>query len=130
MLLDCTFAALQCGSTCPGFELFSGAFSWQITKSWKFKTEEKVFTIYHNSDKKLPSAVLTGISRFMALLFAAATGACVSYLAYRRKARAAVGTETDNASSSNTLETENSVRHNAGQPKHGKRVAIVTGGSR
>ena len=63
----------------------------------------------------------------MALTFAAAAGACVSYLAYRRKFREAVDVDS---SPTAVVNDDESIRHDAGQPKSGKRVAIVTGGSR
>ena len=63
----------------------------------------------------------------MALLFAAAAGACVSYVALKRKSKTAVQLDSKKAVD---LDDGESICHDAGQPKKGNRVAIVTGGSR
>ena len=65
----------------------------------------------------------------MALAFAAALGG-IGFLAYRRKFKTTSQTNGDGDDASSTSANEHAICRNAGQPRSGKRVAIVTGGSR
>jgi len=62
--------------------------------------------------------------------FAIATGAFLSFLAYRRKFETTSQTNGDGDDAPSSSANEHVICRNAGQPRSGKRVAIVTGGSR